>query len=568
MTDKITIDNSGQGFSEVLKTAEQLAVDKGLDQKQQSDIRLLAEETMELVRNISDEFRAEVQVTIDDRQFEMRLYSEASMDSERRDHLHEIVYGKDETREVSGKIKAVLESRYYDESGENEEFLDQMGVQKIEAAEINDGNDSDEEEYIWSLQNYGFKTFDNHESSLESETDWAEIGRSIIANLADDFRIYIFRDHRELIVTRHIHESLREYNQWAIDPELEDLKKVPVPRTRIQVKMIQLLYRNLHNKEKSDDDLTVDKITIPTQTSPRKKMGCMVYIPRGKENEVLPTVLLLHGGAMVLPALPYHYRLARTIARETGGRVFMPLYDLAPTHKPPIQHKEAAEAYGYLLKNAVDLHIDPSRVVLVGDSAGGTLCAALCLILRDMGKPMPFGQVLLYPSLDARLTSESMQLYTDVPIVNAKAVKFYYKICSHKKSARKGNRTWAKAADKNTENTSGKAADKAEDKATEKAKADSMRGYTSPVEAVSLEGMPPTYVETAEFDCLHDDGILYADRLAREDCKVVLNETKGTVHAYDMAENSTVLKKSMKRRTDFINELFRSNQGSNQGTEP
>ena len=136
---------------------------------------------------------------------------------------------------------------------------------------------------------------------------------------------------------------------------------------------------------------------------------------------------------------------------------------------------------------------------------------------------MPSGQILLYPSLDARLTSRSMELYTDVPIVNSEAVKFYYKICASK-SAEEGSQA--------------------------------RREYISPVEAESLAGMPPTYVETAEFDCLHDDGILYADLLAKENCEVVLNETKGTVHAYDMAENSSVLKESLEKRARFINELF------------
>ena len=69
--------------------------------------------------------------------------------------------------------------------------------------------------------------------------------------------------------------------------------------------------------------------------------------------------------------------------------------------------------------------------------------------------------------------------------------------------------------------------------------------------------MPPTYVETAEFDCLHDDGILYADRLSKENCEVVLNETKGTVHAFDMAKDSAVLKEAMERRAGFIKECFK-----------
>ena len=61
----------------------------------------------------------------------------------------------------------------------------------------------------------------------------------------------------------------------------------------------------------------------------------------------------------------------------------------------------------------------------MGDSAGGTLCAALILMLKDRGIPLPAAQSLLYPSLDSRFESESMKKYTDVPVCNAKAVLKY-----------------------------------------------------------------------------------------------------------------------------------------------
>ena len=132
---------------------------------------------------------------------------------------------------------------------------------------------------------------------------------------------------------------------------------------------------------------------------------------------------------------------------------------------------------------------------------------------------MPTGQLLLYPSLDTRLKSKSIRTYLDVPVCNTKAVIEYYKLCVSKEDH-------------------------------------SPSVYSSPVEAETLKGMPPTYVETAEFDCLHDDGILFADRLSKENCDVVLNETKGTVHAYDMAENSSILKASLEKRAGFINALL------------
>lgn len=515
----IRISSQGKGFHEVLGEAERLAAQSGIAEKQQAQIRLLAEETMEMVRNLNDEFEADLSMTIENGQFELKMYSESRMDSEKRARLQEIVSKDRHTMEVSGKIRAILESRYYDETESSEKLFNEMGIQRIEAGDIEDRTGSPEEqEYVWSLQNYGFVTFDKQESIWDSDTDWAEIGRSIIANLSDDLRIFIFRDHQELIVTKQLQDT-NEHKEWRIDPELEVLKKVPVATSRIQVRMVQLLYGGLMKKEKSDDVISVRQILIPCDDSPLKKLKCIVYEPKGKEREVLPTVLLLHGGAFVFPALPYHYRLARYMSEHTGCRVFMPEYDLAPDSKPPVQHDEAFHIYSYLINDADSQLIDPSRIAIMGDSAGGTLCASLCLRLKKEGIRLPSGQLLLYPSLDARFNSSSMKLYTDVPVCNAKAVDAYRKLCKSRF-------------------------------------VEVPKEYSSPVEAESLAGMPPTYVETAEYDCLHDDGILYAKRLSEEHCEVVLNETKGTVHAYDMAKDSAVLKRSMERRVAFINELF------------
>ena len=71
----INIDNHGKGFSEVLEETERIAIAKGLDEKMQTQIRMLTEETMEMLKNISDEFEAELSAEIENGQFELRIYS-------------------------------------------------------------------------------------------------------------------------------------------------------------------------------------------------------------------------------------------------------------------------------------------------------------------------------------------------------------------------------------------------------------------------------------------------------------------------------------------------------------
>ena len=76
------------------------------------------------------------------------------------------------------------------------------------------------------------------------------------------------------------------------------------------------------------------------------------------------------------------------------------------------------------------------------------------------------------------------------------------------------------------------------------------------MEAASLEGLPEAFIETAEFDSLHDDGIAYAKRLMKAGVEVTLNETKGTVHAFEMAKDSSITKEALNRRIQFMKRII------------
>ena len=80
--------------------------------------------------------------------------------------------------------------------------------------------------------------------------------------------------------------------------------------------------------------------------------------------------------------------------------------------------------------------------------------------------------------------------------------------------------------------------------------------WYSPVEADSFSGLPPAYIETAEFDCLHDDGILYAQLLREAGIDVTLNETKGTMHGFDIAAKAPTTLAAMEQRIAFMKRMI------------
>ena len=314
----------------------------------------------------------------------------------------------------------------------------------------------------------------------------------------------------------------QEKEPYAISPEFGWLKRFPIPKTRLQILAVQLFLSRTADRQRSDERVRVIKTEIASKAAPGGTIPTLIYSDKkAGEEETLPCVLFLHGGAFLLPAFPYHFRLSRRIAEKVHCRVVLPLYHLAPEYVPPLQQEEAFEVYTTLLAQPDVYRIDTGRIAVIGDSAGGTLTAALTLMARERNVPQPRAQALFYPSLDDKLESASMKQYTDVPVINATAIREYYKLCRHDEY--RGN-----------------------------------RDYISPVDAASLEGLPEAYVETAEFDALHDDGIRYARRLKEAGVPVTLNETKGTVHAFDMAGRGQILSKTIARRIRFLQKVLQS----------
>ncbi|MBE5730411.1 MAG: alpha/beta hydrolase [Clostridiales bacterium] len=246
---------------------------------------------------------------------------------------------------------------------------------------------------------------------------------------------------------------------------------------------------------------------------------CLVMSPKGI-SENAPCLIYIHGGGFVLPAAGYHYKNAMRYAKEVGCKVVFVNYRLAPRHAHPVFFEDAYAAFCWAYGNAQALGIDISRIGVGGDSAGSTLAVGVCMMAKDRHHPAKIlFQMLPYPYLDARGESESCKKFTDTPMWNSTL------------SARIGNMT-----------------------RVDKGRHDYV--YYSPVEAASLDGLPPAYIETAEFDCLHDDGILYAQRLREAGIDVVINETKGTMHGFDIVQRAPTTKAAVAERIRFMRGAF------------
>jgi len=231
---------------------------------------------------------------------------------------------------------------------------------------------------------------------------------------------------------------------------------------------------------------------------------------------VAPCLIYIHGGGFVLPAAHYHYKNAMRYAKEVGCKVWFINYRLAPKYPFPTFFEDCYLATDFLYINAKKFGVDVNKIGIGGDSAGATLSVGVCMMAKDRNHPIKLlFQMLPYPFLDMRGTSESNKKYTDTPMWNSSLSK---KI---------GPMTKVEKTDKNYL-------------------------YYSPVEGEKFDYLPPAYIEPAEFDCLHDDGIIYAQLLEKAGVCVTLNETKGTMHGFDIKQSAKTTKDALKSRIDYM----------------
>jgi len=230
-------------------------------------------------------------------------------------------------------------------------------------------------------------------------------------------------------------------------------------------------------------------------------------------------LVYFHGGGFVLGSNPLQERLFLRIAEEVPFVLVMPDYRLAPDHPFPAGVEDCYATLQWVARYASRIGIDRSRIAVAGDSAGGGLAAAVAQMVRDKKGPDICLQMLLYPVTDCSMTTESANLYTDTPIwnsaANRKMWEFYLK-------------GWEGP----------------------------VSPYASPMHAGSLAGLPPAYVETAEYDPLRDEGIEYARRMAADGVEVTLHETKHTVHGYDIIKVNEIVEESLALRTQAIKKAF------------
>lgn len=308
------------------------------------------------------------------------------------------------------------------------------------------------------------------------------------------------------------------YEKYNILPEYKSIFRFTFKKHMIDKKCMDFMNKKFQNKICHPKGVTLCTRNIPTYDGTEIQVHIME--PENvTEDEVLPCLVYYHGGAYVMDLSAGFFDVVANYVKQARCKVVMPNYRTLYKATADTCFEDAYSTLVWTYENADMLHIDRERIAVGGDSAGGGLTAAVTHMTRDRKGPQLCFQMMIYPVVDDSLSTESMRKYTDTPVWNAKA----------------NRKMWSEV---------------------KKSLSPGMKKYASSLSNENFTGLCNGYIEVEEFDCLHDEGKLYAEKLIENGYEVELNDVKGTFHGYDQKAGKLLGKQIMELRSDRLRKAF------------
>ncbi|MEZ0075794.1 alpha/beta hydrolase [Planotetraspora sp. GP83] len=242
------------------------------------------------------------------------------------------------------------------------------------------------------------------------------------------------------------------------------------------------------------------------------------YVKQGAEPG--PAALYLHGGGMILGHVGLFDGSVSRYVSASGTPILSVDYRRAPEHPHPTPVEDAYAALVWLHEHAAGLGVDPARIGVFGDSAGGGLAAAVAILARDRGGPAIARQILLMPMLDDRTLTPDPHLAP-------------FALWSWD-----DNRTGWQAL------------------LGEAAGGPDTPAHAAPARLADPTGLPPAYIEVGQLDIFRDEDLTYALRLSQVGVPVEFHLHPGVPHEFEsIAHASDVARRVIADRVRVLASL-------------
>ncbi len=293
-------------------------------------------------------------------------------------------------------------------------------------------------------------------------------------------------------------KSRADKDMAAVLTELQDLNPKPIAslsaeEARAQPTPADAVTAVLRQRNRSTAPMSIGKTQNRTIPGPGGDIPIRIYTPPG--NDPFPVIVYFHGGGWVIGTIDTYDSSARALAKAADALVVSVEYRKAPEHKFPAAHEDAYAAYQWVLRNADSFGGDPSMVAVAGESAGGNLAAAVCLMARARGELMPVHQTLIYPIAGHDFNTPSYRENAQAKPLDQPTMAWFFE--KYLREAADGKNPWIDL-----------------------------------VNARNVSGLPPATIITAEIDPLRSEGRRYAERLLQDGVPVTYRNFKGVTHEF------------------------------------
>lgn len=242
-------------------------------------------------------------------------------------------------------------------------------------------------------------------------------------------------------------------------------------------------------------DMPIGKTEDRTIPGPVGDIPVRIYTPVAAGASPIPCMVFFHGGGFVIGDLETHDGACRMLCNESGCLLIAVDYRLAPEHVFPAAVEDCFAALNWVAEHAAELGVDPNRIAVGGDSAGGNLSAVVCQLARGEGGPAIAFQLLIYPATDADLDTPSKKENAEGYFLEQKTMDYFY------------GHYVPDGADRNDPRL-------------------------SPLKTEDLRGLPPAYIITAQYDPLRDEGRLYGEKLQAAGVKATIVNYDTLIHGF------------------------------------
>ena len=307
-----------------------------------------------------------------------------------------------------------------------------------------------------------------------------------------------------------------------LDPQaravLEQLSlDIAIDPAQLDPQTMRAGYELLSGTQSRDPVGAVEDRTIP---GPAGEIPIRIFRPAG--DAAPPGLVYFHGGGWVAGSIETHDGTCRKLCNAAGCTVVSVGYRLAPEAKFPAAAEDAYAALNWVAAHGSQIGVDPERLAVGGDSAGGNLATVTTLMARERGGPALRHQLLIYPVTDRDFETGSYRENAEGYVLSRALMIWFWEHYFANES-------------------------------------DARNAYAAPLQALDLSGLPPALVITAELDPLRDEGEAYAERLRAAGVPTVCTRYDGMFHGFfSMSDAIDRSKQALGQAAESLRKAFAS----------